>query len=1182
MAEVIRTPAQEAVVRHRGGALLVSAAAGSGKTKVLVDRLMERVCDPVNPRNIDDFLIITYTNLAAAELRTKIAAEVGKRLSADPTNRHLQRQLSRIYLAQISTVHAFCGELLRSYAFRLELPADFRIAEEQETLPLRERCLQRVLDSAYEELAHDERLRALVDTLGAGRSDAALSEIVMQMYLKVQCHLYPEQWMQESEDKLPVSDCADAADTPWGAFLLRELSAFCLRSAAQLKQLGDLCAQEEKLRKAYAPTLWENAEQLRTFGTLRGWDALYAAKPQSLGRLGSVRDCGDPALQERVKAVRQSVKKELERQCRILYAPSAEILAELAQSAQAISGLYALVRAFSKAYQAEKRRRHLLDFNDLEHETIRLLLDRSTLQPTAAAREIAQRYAEIMVDEYQDTNAVQDAIFRAVSKEGENRFLVGDVKQSIYRFRLADPSIFLNKYKTYVQTEEEAPGTPRKILLSENFRSCPEILHAVNDVFTMVMSEEVGELQYGETEALSPGIPRERAAQPPVELHCIESDYDAEDEERAGKDEIEAEFVAQRIAQMVRQETLSDGRPICAGDVVILLRSVRSHAADYQRALAAHGIAVSCDDGENLLCTSEVETLFGLLQTIDNPHQDIPLLSALTGPLFGFSNDALGKIRLASRETDLFDALCLAAEQDEACARFLQMLRRLQTAAGRMTVRQLLDEIDRETNFFAIYGAMPDAARRVRNLHAFLSLVDSTERSGQKSLGQLLDALQCLRTQGVKGSGETRQNAVTIMSIHKSKGLEFPVVILAGLSRSFNRDDLKKPVLVHPQMGVGANTLDPVTRVRYPTIAKTAIARRIDRENLSEELRVLYVAMTRARDRLVMTYCSKYLRRELRDIAQELTVPASPILAGSARCAGHWILQAALSRTEAGALFAAAEKPACSYVHEEPWRIELHSGRAVMQAALGEGSEKAPEEEAKTCRVPPDLERLLSFQYAGKAACTLPTKLTATQLKGRGLDEETAAETQARTPTLHFRKPSFVEEQRGLTAAERGTATHLAMQFLRYERCTQEAEIEQELDRLVHEEFLTAQQREAVSARKLWQLFRSELGQRIRSAPQLVREFKFSVLVEADAYFPNAAGEWILLQGVTDCCILEENGITVIDFKTDRVAPGGEYARAERYKGQLDAYALALSRIFEKNVKQKILYFFATDSAVYL
>ena len=1181
MADTL-TKAQALAVERPGGPILVAAAAGSGKTKVIVERLMRQILRTDRECSINDFLIITFTKKAAAELRARIAKELAARLSEDPENRHLQKQQSRIYMTQISTVHAFCAELLREFAYELDIPADFRMLDQTEDAALREKLVDELLEERYASIGADPALRQLVDGLGAGRDDRRLPGLILSVFTTAQCNLYPERWLEDCEAGLELEGITGAEQTAWGDWLLAGLRV-CAREQAQALEavVGEL-ERCESLAK-YRALFGQNAARLRALADCAGWDETLAAIPTAtdFGRLPPVRDCPDPELQERAKAVRKQAAELVRKRCEELYAPSSVVLADLAQSADTLRALFSLARDFAARFAAEKRRLHALDFGDLEHQAVKLLLEPDGRTPTAAARRISERYQEIMVDEYQDTNQVQDAIFRAVSREGANRFMVGDVKQSIYRFRLADPGIFLEKYAAYPDAEDADPAGRQRILLSHNFRSGEAVLEAVNAVFRCCMSARVGGLDYGAEEALRPGRPMEPLPQTQVELHVLSTRQEDEEAETPEKDRAEAEFAARRIRELLDSRTPIRGkeglRPADPGDIVILLRSPKNAAELYLDALHRQGIPADSDTGESLLDAAEVQALLCLLKVLDNAHQDIPLTGALLSPIFGVEASALARVNRSGRGEELFDAA--AASEEPALVRAVTLIRELRALVPLLPLHALLEKVQQAVQLEAVYGAMDSGPARLENLRAFFALAAAFSEGGRKSLRQLLAHVEELRAQGGVFAARPQSNAVTVMSVHKSKGLEFPVVLLCGLSRRFNLEDQKALVQFHSALGAGCSVYDRPTHTRFSSIAKAAISRQTAAENMSEELRILYVAMTRARDMLIMSYCGSGAESRLASLAACLTPETVRSQAARATCPGDWVLLTALLRTEAGALHSHAGKPAGTQVSEWPWRIEWHDvgeGERPLPAAPGPSAAADGIDAAA-------LAESLAFRYPHAAAQTVPSKLTATQLKGRELDRE-ADDGAPREDYLHIklRKPSLLRAEKPLTPAQRGTAMHQAMQYLDFSLVENMEQIRAQLERMVTGAFLTPAQAEAVDPEKLLRVFRGPLGAEIRQADKLLREFKFSILTPAETYFPAAVGEQVLLQGVTDCCLFRDGVITVVDFKTDRVSPGGEAAAGEKYRPQLDAYADALSRIFGRPVGRKLLYFFSTDALLVL
>ncbi len=1170
MAEQL-TPQQAQAVTDRGGPLLVSAAAGSGKTKVLVDRLMRYLTDPADPANLDDFLMITYTKAAAGELREKISAKLTERIAENPEDRHLQAQVQRLYLAQISTVHSFCADLLKQYAFQVDLPGDFRMAEEDEAQQLRQLALNRVLENAYKE--PEDSLRAFLDTQGLGRDDRRVPEILLDVYNASICHLDPEGWLDACVAGANPEAVTDAGQTVWGKFLMDSLLEELSQQISVLERCIAQAEAAQRLEKV-AETLRAVKEQYERLREARTWDEVHQNRGLVYPKLIFPRKDYDRDLADRLKALWDPMKKAVADKLIPFADSSAQVLEDLASGSAAVLGLVKLVRAFSAEYARRKKARRVLDFSDLEHRTLDLLTGKQRDRVTAVAEQVGAGFREIMVDEYQDSNPVQDKIFAALTARRGNRFMVGDVKQSIYRFRLADPSIFLQKYNTYAPAGEAAPGAGRKILLSSNFRSCAGVLEGANDLFRLCMTPEVGGLTYGPQEALVEGIPHEPLGEPEVELLVM----DAPEE----KVSAEAELVAGRIAELIDGTHFVRGkeglRPITPGDIAILLRAPSGSGASFQAALEKRGIPCCFGGGDNLLEAPEIQFLRALLQIIANPRRDIALLTVLTDPCFGFHADELAALRAADPTGDLYDAL--TAWDSPKARQFTALLGRLRQWAVTHTLAQLLDQVFLETGLDSLYGAMEGGSLRLARLREFYRLAVAFESTSRRDLNQFLDSLAASEARGLKmPEQEGAPNAVSIVSIHKSKGLEYPVVFVSGLTKQFNRQDQDAPVLCDKALGLGLMAVDPANRYRYPTAAKRAIAAKIAQDSRSEELRVLYVALTRARDRLIMTYVEKNPEKKLASLAYRMDLCGPELLSSKANSLGHWVLMAALRRTEAGALFAIGGKPQETTVSDHPWRIRVENGpeaEVTEPTALKEASSAALSPEDRDL-----LKAGLAFRYPHAAATLAPAKQTPTQRKGRPKDAEVAENApEPPRPQTRWPKPRFAGGTPEAAAA--GTATHLCLQYLRYQACTDADAVAKEVRRLVNRRFLTEEQGKLIPCQAIAQLFASPLGQRMLHCPKVLREFKFSLLDPGEHTDPSLAGEQILLQGMVDCALLEPDGITVIDFKTDFVTEETLEQKVAFYRPQVAAYAQAMARIFGQPVKESILYFFRLNRAVSL
>lgn len=1180
------TKSQQAVVEDRGGRVLVSAAAGSGKTRVLVERLFRRVLGE-EQADLDDFLIITYTRAAAAELRERIAQELGRRMAEDPGDRHLQRQLLLVYQTDIKTIDSFCTALLRENVHLLDLgeqgglTADFRVLDEGEAELLRQRVLPRVLESFYTGMTPGQT--QLADCFGFGRDDRGLEELVLELHSKVQSHAYPHRWLEEQRQSW-ASLPEDGGETEFGRALLARLARKARHWADLLTRAGEELRSDGALEKAYGPAFASGTAQLEALAEAAetGWDAAAGRLPD-FPRLSPARKCEDPALKEKMQTLWNRCKKESAAFCAILETTGAETGEDLRRSAPAMEALLALCVDFSAAYQQEKLRRNVTDFSDQEHYAVRLLLGEDG-RPTPLAAVMSERYLEVMVDEYQDTNQVQNCIFDALARGGRSLFTVGDVKQSIYRFRLADPTIFLEQYRRYPDAAEAEEGEPRRILLSQNFRSRKEVLDAANFIFSAIMSREMGEVEYGEAERLYFGAaylpPREDCL---TEFHLLLPPQDDGEAEKVPAALLEARMAADRIASLlsegfpVTDEDSGELRPCRAEDIVILMRSPGPRLRHYARALTERGIPCATQENEDFFSAMEVAVMCSLLEILDNPRQDVPLIAVLRSPLAGFSPDRLALIRGRHPEGDFYEALAAFGEED--CEEFLTRLADLRSLARDMSVHRLIWRIYNQWNVLGVFGAMSGGGRRRENLVALYEHAKSFESAGYKGLFAFVTHLRRLLESGeqpVTASGAS-SGGVQIMSIHKSKGLEFPIVLLTDLGKRFNRADLQTPVLVHPRLGLGPLYIDLDRRIRYPTIAREAVSGLVSRESRSEEMRVLYVGMTRAKEKLILTASMPAAGRRMKELGalSALPVPAETVDGG--RSMAEWILLPLLRRWEAAPLrdLAGQEAEDFSLTEDALWQVFLHKDTPGI--CLPAGTEAGGNSAADAPALPVNREAL-DFVYPYAAACTAPTKITATQLKGREKDREIVQETIQPYVRRDFSAPRFLSGRRPLTGAERGTATHLVMQHLPLKEDTDVGAV---VEDLAARRFLTREQAEAVDQAAVRRFLASPLASELRKADRVEREFRFSLLMPGEKYFPELdGGEEVLLQGVVDLFAVRDGGVTVVDFKTDYVTEDTLPEKIAHYRPQLEAYSAALERILELPVKHRILYFFCAGQAV--
>ncbi len=1156
MSKFEPTPAQKDAVEVRGCPVLVSAAAGSGKTRVLTERLMARVLEG---EDVDRFLVITFTRAAAAELRGRILTELNGVIAENPGDRRLRRQSALLYRAQIGTIDSFCTTVVRENAHQLGISPGFSMLDEERSQSLLARSLEEVLDRAYERVETEPGLALLIDSVGAGRDDSRLGELVRSLYNQMQSRAFPEAWAEEKLAELAARDVTEAGETVWGACLLEDAAAEAEYRSRELERALEIMALpgNEPLMKGYGEAFMTVAEMFRDVAraSREGWDRTRAFLSADFPRLGRVMKFPDEETKNRVKAVWDESRAAARKLQKTLAGDSESLLRGIRQSEEPMRALMKLVFLLKEEYTARKRRADVCDFSDVEHFCVDILCDRQTGGPTPLAAELSARFAEVMVDEYQDVNAVQELIFRRVSGEGRKLFMVGDVKQSIYRFRLAEPTIFNGKY------EDFADGTQgKRILLRENFRSRASVLDACNSVFEKIMSPELGEIAYDENARLVPkaAYPAEGERKP--ELCILDPGAVSGEEETPDKILLEARYVAGRIRAMVDgRELISHGpeglRPVTWGDIAVLLRTPGTTGAVYRRALAEAGVPVNARQGGAFFSQPEVSFVVSMLAVADNPRQDVPLIAAMRALPFGFTPDELTAVRREARG-DFWDALRLRAETDEKCRRFVDVVEELRDLAREESTQGLLRRLYDVTGLMTVCSVMTDAPQRIANLMQLYEYARKFEQDGNRGLFRFVAWLRELNRRGLEPPAAAGGDAVRIMSIHKSKGLEFPVVFLADCAHQWNRSGGGQ-VLCHSELGLGMRMTDADRGVSWPTLPWRAIEKRTKTEELSEQERVLYVAMTRARERLIMTCVQTKAEEKLQSMAGEPDGPVSPRQLATASSPAPWLIRAAVRD--------GGRTMDCRLVQPETPETEGEEAAVTLQPA----DEAAVE----------TLAGRLAWTYPHPAAVTLPSKLTATSVKipAAGGDPESAE--LVRPERLHarrFRKPEPGKQDAPLTGAERGIAAHLVMQYIDFEKTGDRESVAGEIRRLERQGFLSPQQAAAVPPEDILAFFRSELGLRLKKADRVVREFRFSLLCPAEQWFEEAPpGEEILLQGVVDCCIEEAGELVVIDFKTDaRVEP-------ERYTGQLGAYAAAMERIFRKPVKSAALWYLRKKQLVW-
>ena len=1173
------TSEQRDAIYARGGTLLVSAAAGSGKTAVLVERVIGLITDPNHPCDADRLLVVTFTNAAAAEMRERISQRLSDMISQNPLDFNLQRQQMLLQNGHISTIHSFCLDLLREHFEKLDIPPDFRVADQNESEIIRSEVLSDILEKMYAE--GGEAFLELSRVLSTGRGDKALSDTVLRLYDFMRSLDDADGFLKSAaamyDETKPVENSV------WGRIAI-EYTKAALGSAlnahrrALLKIHGD-----PQLDKAYGPAFESDIagiERLIEKAESGDWDGLCSAVSGfSFERLGALRKFGDEALKEELKAQRDSLKKLLsELSSGVLCSSAADFKSDMRRLRPLVECMCDILKKLDREFFKEKLSRGILDFSDLEQLTLKLLIKREDGKVvfTNTAREIASRFDEILVDEYQDTNPAQDMIFRAVSRNETNLFMVGDVKQSIYSFRQARPELFTGMSERC--TPFDGVNFPARIILGRNFRSRKGVTDAVNFTFEKLMSKELGGVDYGENEKLTPAATYFERGGADFAIHLIDAgEYDG-DEDGA---EIEARHIAREIKRLIAEGFTVQGekgpRKVTYRDFSILLRSMEGRAQKYVRVLENEGIPVYADIASGYLGAYEVMVALSLLRIIDNPLQDVPLVSVLLSPVFGFTPDDIALVRLKAKDKSLYLALLEFAKEDTRFDGFLRLLDRLRTLAAVLPADRLILRIYDETGMLNIFEAMPNGEMRHANLRLLLDYARAYESAGWRGLSGFMNFIDRVDRQNsdIAPASSISENAdvVRIMSIHKSKGLEFPICFLGGLSKRFNNEDIQKPVLFHPYCGLGSMVRDNRLNCRFTTLPREAARIEIQKSSLSEEMRVLYVAMTRAKEKLYAVMTLKNAETALRRAASIMRSgeKVSYFEAMSAQCPAELLLAAALVHPSCGKLRSLAG------VYDAPvkdsggiWEFEWIDARSLVSA--DSANEKADNEIYKTAeteRLKNEIKARIEYKYPYENLLKLPTKVSVSEL----------TEKQGTDFSAENVRPSFLEGE-GLSPAEKGTALHAFMQYCRLDALRSESGAAEEVERLVEEKFILPEQGAAVDTAKAAAFGSSPVYKRICAAKKLWREFRFNIEVPANEIYEEAADTdaKILLQGMADLVFEEDGGAVILDYKTDRVS--SPEALIERYSGQLNSYARAVQEILGVPVKEKIIYSFQLEREI--
>ncbi|MEQ8201131.1 MAG: helicase-exonuclease AddAB subunit AddA [Syntrophomonadaceae bacterium] len=1211
------TEKQLEAINDRGHNLLVAAAAGSGKTAVLVERIIQLVRQ--DRIDIDRLLIVTFTQAAAGEMRSRISSRLLEAMQAEGADQDfLRHQVNLLNQASISTLHSFCLDVVHRYFHIIDISPSFRVGDATETALLKLEVLEELFEAEYE--SGEPGFLDLVEIYAGGRDDTPLRELVLRTYEFIQSQPDPLAWLHLKVEDFNLED-DQFAHSGWVSSLMKQIEIELAGVEEIFSQAAQLAAQPGG-PWSYLDALQDDISMVQELRSALG-QGIYAfhecLSQAEHRRLGAARKDVDPVLKQEVQDLREQGKKVIkELGSQIMFMSPAEFCQDLRAMYPGMGCLAGLVEKFHHRYRESKTERGLADFNDLEHYALEILAD-----PLTAA-EYRRQFEHIFVDEYQDSNLVQETILNRI-KRGDNLFLVGDVKQSIYRFRLADPSLFLEKYQAY----QDPQGRPdRRIDLSANFRSRRPIIDAVNDIFSRIMSRQFGEIDYRPEVFLEYGLQlpddtEEELDTGRLELVLIDKKKgtaanEMEDEpageeegvepaelgEEPGDVEFEAQAVAARIKELHGQVFYdSKGecyRPLEYCDMVVLMRATRGQADIYYETLMASGIPVYADVDRGYFETAEMKVFISLLHLIDNKRQDIPLLSVMRSPIGKFTVEELIEIRASSGAPTYYEAVeeYLSSGQDalaEKLAAFIGRLNDWKEAARFLPMDELIWQLLLETGYLNYAGAMPGGQQRQANLRILLERARQYQATSMQGLFHFLKFIEKLESSSsdlgmAKILGES-EDVVRIMSIHKSKGLEFPVVMVAGLGRKFNLSDTRAPIMFHKELGIGPRYINPDLRVTRDTIARAALASQIRAENLAEEMRILYVACTRPRDKLILfgtvSDLGKRVKRWNKGVSPFQLARASGLL--------DWLGAVVMQHPDGKPLRGYDPAVIRAAVPEETgynWLVKIidrsQTGAAQAAAQAQSGFEQrllqTAAEEGSELR-----DRIwsrLDWAYPHAAAIDIPSKIAVSQVNNLVPVPKLLAAGYPSEALPVFREPRFMAAVgRGeavLSGAARGVILHTVMQHLDFKRAKTLADIELQVEGLVKRELLLPEEAAAVDRGKILKFLASPLGQRVLAADRIEREVPFNLLCDAAEIFPDLAlgGEQLLLQGVIDLYFREGDQLVLVDYKSDRVTPYNKEALISGYRVQLKLYKTALKKILGQPVKASYLYLFDIDEAV--
>ena len=1194
MSDTKWTEEQKLAINEKNSNILVAAAAGSGKTAVLVERIINKV---INEKvNINDILVVTFTNAAASEMRERILEAIYKKLEEDPENLHLQKQINLLNKASICTIHAFCLDVIRNNFFEIDVSANFRIGDSTEIELIKQDVIEELFEEKYE--VEDEKFLKLVQMYTNYRSDDNLKELVLKLYEFIQSIPFPEEWLKEKIEEFNYNNGIDFSETKWGKIIIDDLFLKIENCVIKLEQVYKEVAKYIELSK-FSAVLIQDIENLKSINKSYKWDEIYN-KVNNISWLKWPTDKKVTMdLKNEAKEVRDNVKKEFNKIIsKVMVYPSGEINKDINGMYLTLKDLSELVIEFKNRFSKTKKEKNVIDFNDIEHFALDILIGKNS-KKTKAAQYYMDKFIEIDVDEYQDSNLVQEYILNSISR-GNNIFMVGDVKQSIYRFRQARPELFLDKYENYKLKERNEIG--EKIQLFKNFRSRKNILEITNQIFKNIMSKQIGEISYTEEEFLNYGAnyPEQKEKS---EIYVIdvkdeeESELeevtktntddleDEETEERIDDIILEARFVANKIKEMLNSDMevfdkKKGKRKLENKDISILLRTTNNIAPIYEKELLEAGIKVFSDFSSTYLDSIEVQTMIALLKIIDNPIQDIPLVTILRSCIGGFSDNDLIEIRLTDKKCSFYEAMLKSRTRvndkiKQKISKLLDRLDKWRKDVEHLSLEEFIWQIYIDTGYYHYVSLMPNGALRQANLKILFEKAREFESTNFNGLFQFINFIDKLRNSGgdlssAKLIGEN-ENVVRIMSIHKSKGLEFPIVFLCNMGKKFNMKDLNDNIILHQDLGLGPKYIDMENRVEYNTLAKEAIKIKAKKEIISEEERVLYVALTRAKEKLIITATSKDVKKELKDKEDILKTYNNEVKSNIVERYKSYLdwIELIYIKNDLDNLIE------FNVVKKKDLIKELKNSNDEKNDILDTIRKKAEEDYNK--KEIKELKERINWNYSFLNSTLLPTKTSVTKIKEntKYINAEDSIENLkiiGENKNISLDKPKFLKNNE-ISKAQIGTLMHMCVQRIDEKKEYDMREIKELINQLVLKQYISEEESKKIDIELLLKYTKSNIFTQIRDAKKVYKEQPFYISIPSKEIYSDVnSDEKILVQGVMDLYFIDKNDhLILVDYKTDYVGVGQEKNVVNKYAKQLEIYKKALEQSLGKKVEKSFI-----------